>query len=297
MKYNFYFFIFCIFFNLQTFSEDFPRTVKVSVSQTIILNKKPERIFVGYVGALEILMELVNKENIIAAPKFSTNKGYSNCVEYAKSLPYLYKNLSVELVEKKNPDLLILASFNDPKFLALLKKFKRKYIIIDSFNSYEDIKKTILLFGEILGEENNAKTVVLKMETDLSKIKSRHPSKKINVMSYGYNRFSAGLNTIFNDMVEFAGANNITAKNGLKGHKSIGHEKLLKLNPDVLIFFSNSVETKKKYLEEYGSKPVFKMINAIKNKKIILLNPAYGSATSQFFVKGVESLHHQLYSK
>lgn len=295
MKYSFLVLFCSCFIFIKLSAQDYPRTIQISKTQKIKLTKKPKRIFVGYVGALEIIMKLVDKERIIAAPNFAVNNHYSNCVEYAKKIPLLYQSLNVEVVEKNNPDLLILASFNDPKFLALLKKFKRKYIVVDAFNSYADIKKTITLFGNILGEEQKAKQLIVKMEKDLQKIKLKNPKRKLKIMSYGHNRYSAGLNTIFNDMVESAGAINVTAANGITGHKAIGNEQLLKLNPDVIVFLSSSEETRNKFLKEYSSKPVFKSINAIKNKKIILLNPAYGTATSQFFVKGVENLHKKLY--
>ena len=65
-KFNFYVLLLimlCVFCRLPAQENKYPRKIKWG-KNTITLDKKPEKIFVGYVSALEILEKLVDEKKI-----------------------------------------------------------------------------------------------------------------------------------------------------------------------------------------------------------------------------------------
>jgi iron complex transport system substrate-binding protein len=290
-------FAFLIFFGLfgkiSAQDKNYPREIKWGKT-SITLDKKPERIFVGYVSALEILEKLVGEKRIVGCPKFSIDPKYSNCVEFAKKISYLYDTPDMEIIEKCNPDIVILASFNDPKFLEVLKNFKRKYIVLDKFDSYGDICETIKFLGELTGEEQKAANLVKGMDADLKLISDSAPAKKIRVMSFGYNSYTAGAGTIFGEMISMAGCENVAATFGLKGHQQVDYEQLIKMNPDWFVIYSIELDAKEKFITEMKKNPAFGFVTALKNSQVIVLSPAYGTAASQYFVDGVKELSQKI---
>ena len=282
-----------LFDSLPAQESNYPREIKWG-KKSVTLDKKPARIFVGYVSALEILEKIVNKKKIVGCPQFAMEAKYSNCVAFAKKIPFKYDTPDMEIVEKCNPDIVILASFNDPKFLDLLKNFKRKFIVLDKFDTYQDICETIRFLGELTGEEQKAEALVKTMNEELTIIKKKWPEKKIRVMSFGYNSYTAGVGTIFGEMISMAGCENVAATFGLKGHQQVDYEQLIKINPDWFVIYSLDIDAKEKFLAEMKKNPAFPFVTALKNSQVIVLLPAYGTTASQYFVDGVKELSQKI---
>ena len=200
----------------------------------------------------------------------------------------------MEIIEKCNPDIVILASFNDPKFLELLKTFKRKYIVLDKFDSYEDICETITFLGELTGEKQKAELLLKSMNSDLELVQDNWPEKKMRVMTFGYNSYTAGQGTIFGEMMSKAGCENVAATYGLKGHQQVDYEQLIKINPDWFVIYSLEADAKEKFLLEMKKNPAFPFVKALKDGQVIVLSPAYGTAASQYFVDGVKELSQKI---
>lgn len=287
------FLFFGYFSSLLPQEKKFPREVKWGKT-SITLEKKPERILVTYVSALEILEKLVDEKRIVGGPKFALEPKYSNCVEFAKKIPVLFDTPDMEMIEKCNPDIVVLASFNDPKLLEMLKSFKRKFIVLDKFDSYADICETITFFGELTGEEEKAEALIKKMDSELKSIQENWPKQKPRVMTFGYNSYSAGSGTIFGEMVSKAGCENVAATHGIKGHQQIDFEQLIKMNPDWFVIYSLETDAKEKFLLEMKKNPAFPFVKALKDSQVIVLSPSYGTTASQYFVDGVKELSQKI---
>lgn len=273
------------------FSEEkkYPREVKWG-NTSIFLDKKPEKILVSFVSALEILEKLVDEKKIVGIPKMALDPKFSNCVSFAKKIPFVFDTPDMEIIEKCNPDIVILASFNDPKIIELLKSFKRQYIILDKFDTYEDICVTIRFLGAVMSEEAKAEGLIQAMNSDLKVIQDNWPKTKLRVMSYGYNSYSAGLGTTLHELMTKAGCENVAATFGIKGHKQVSYEELIKINPDWLVIYSEDADAKVKFLTAMKKNQAFQFVTAYKLEQIIVLSPALGTASSQHFVEGVKEL-------
>lgn len=268
--------------------EDYPKIVKYDVDKSVELKSKPKRIFVGYVGAMDILSDILPVENIVAAPQFTVDEKYSNCVDFAKKVSIIYNKLDVEIIYQAKPDLMILASFNDLRFVEQVKRLKIPYVLIRKHDSFQDILMQINLLGELVGEEEKARTVVNKFVTkrDLCKELGKTFEKK-KVMTFGVNQYTAGSNTAIGDMIEISNLENISASKGIIGHKKISMEELLAWNPDWIIVESDDPNYKTIFLNKMKKVSGVNKVNAIKLGNIMVLHPKIGSSVSQEFMNGV----------
>jgi len=267
----------------------YPRKVTWG-NTSIVLEKKPEKILVSFVNALEILEKLVDEKRIVGIPKMALDPKFSNCVAFAKKIPFVFDTPDMEMIEKCNPEIVILASFNDPKIVELLKTFKRQYIILDKFDTYEDICLTIRFLGSLTDEEEKAEELIKSMDSELKLIQDNWPKTKLRVMSYGYNSYSAGSGTTLHDLMIKAGCENVAASFGIKGHKQVSYEELIKINPDWMVIYSQDADAKEKFLTAMKKNQAFQFVTAFKLEQVIVLSPSLGTSSSQYFVDGVMEL-------
>lgn len=275
--------------------DGYPRELKWG-NKTIELQHKPTKIFVTFVGALDVLQVLVDAKAIVACPKMALDKKYSNCIEFAKKVPFTFSSPDIEMVEKCDPDLIILASFNDPKLIERLSTFRRKVVVLDRFDTYSDILLTIEFLGKLVGEEAKSQNLLTAMKAELKKVEQVKYKTTPLVMTFGFNHYTAGANTIFGEMIELAGAINASARYGMKGHRQIDSETLIKIKPDYFVIFSSEEESKatKSFLEEMRKLPSYHTIPALKRGKIIVIPTSLGTSVSQYFMDGVVLLHKKL---
>src|SRR5262249_39686807 len=106
--------------------------------------------------------------------------------------------------------------------------------------------------------------------------------------------YTAGTNSLFDDIVRAAGAVNISAEHGIKGFAKINVEKVADWQPDVIITGSNynDLEIKRKQLL---ADPVIAASPAGKTVRVFVMDNRHFLTVSQYVVKAVEDLAHALY--
>ncbi len=276
--------------------EAFPKTIEYDEGKTVELKLKPKRVFVGYVGALDILSEFVPVENVVAAPQMCVEEKYSNCPEYAKKIPHLFSKLEIELVHHTNPDLLILASFNDLRFIEHIKGLKIPYVLISKHESYQDIVKQIQLLGDLLGEEKKAQEVINALQAKKEGYTTLGQTcEKKTVMTLGVNYYTAGSKTIIHDMISIANLENVSSTNGIVGFKKISIEELIAWDPDWIIVESDAPNYKETFLNKMIKNKSVSQLKAIKNQNILVLHPKIASAISPKFIDGTKEMLLQIH--
>ncbi len=163
--------------------------------------------------------------------------------------------------------------------------FKNKDIkILDiEYKNLMDIVKTF----SILGEEFNSHEIALeKLKNFLDSLfifKSIKKDKKILfVLDLTNGIWAPGKNTFISDLLEFAGFKNIT--DFYEGYKIVSIEKIIKNEPDIVIFnFKNS--------EKILKGTPLENLKVIKEKKFYeVQNPDYFSRPSTKIIKALEFL-------
>ena len=277
-------------------AQPFPRELRDGNGEVFIVQAKPNRIASQTLGTDEILLTICEPSRIVALSSLAEDANYSSVVEQAKAIPNRVTQ-GAEQILQLQPDLIFVASYSRAETVEQLKISKAPVFRFTNFNSIEDIKNNIRAVGYATGCDAEAEKLINKMNAELAAVRARIPANRPapRVMSYG-GTYTAGDNTVFNDMARAAGAVNASAENGIVEFVKISGEKIAEWQPDFIVAGANrgEVENKRRQLLD---DPIIKATKAGKAGNIIVIeNHKYLSVTHNI-VRGVESLADGLYGK
>lgn len=237
--------------------------VKDYWNRNLTIPNIPKRIISLSPATTELLCELKLENNIV---------GITNDCNYPLSIKNKTKtgrfgSYELEKLVKLKPDLIVATSDMGIR-LTKLKKIPVPLIALDT-PDLDSIPKNIILLGKITKKEKEANNLYQNLKKRIEKIKQRSTkiSNKPKVFFYLWDKplITTGANSFIGDIIKNAGGISITQN--LKGsfvHYNI--ESLIKNNPDVIII------PKTLYKKEIFDKKPWNIINAVKNKKILIID-------------------------
>lgn len=247
----------------------------------------------------EMLTALLPPDKIIGlSGKINEDEDMSNIAEIAKKFPKIEKNL--ETLLDLNPDIVIGADWIDKNFIQSIKDAGVDVFIYKTPKSYEEQKNAILELGKVVGAEEKSQLIVKEMDKRLEavhkKIASLNLEKKPKVMLYTPFETTSAEDTSFNDLVNIIDGINPVVGSGVNSFQKISKEKVIELDPDVIIvpIWTSEVDNEKffKYLIE---DPSFADITAVKNKQVYGIPYKKISPSSQYMIGGIEEMARKVY--
>lgn len=274
----------------------FPRELTDSSGEKLIIKENPRRIVSQTLATDEILLAICDPQRIVALSKEADNPQYSNVLEEAKQVKG--RVVGAEQILQTKPDLIFVASFSKAEFYELLKAANAPFFKFSNFNTVDEIKANIRIVGYAIGEDQKAEELVVKMESELEKIKSRIPKneKPIRTMSYSLSGYTAGANTLFDDILKTIGVVNVSTENQITSFTKISSEQLTKWNPDVIIASADRNEIEQLRQSLLNDNAV-KVTNAGKNKRVIVLPNDTFLSVSHHLTKAIDQLSKEIYYK
>jgi iron complex transport system substrate-binding protein len=273
----------------------FPRELRDAKGETLNLPREPQRIVSQTLGTDEILLAVCPPERVVALSNLAEDGDYSNAVEEARRIPGRTTEGPEPILQFK-PDLIFVASYSRAETVELLKSSKAPVFRFANFDSIADIKSNIRTVGYATGTDAAAENLIQRMDEALTAVRARIPKSEspVRVMSYDKLGYTAGSNTIFDDVVRAAGAVNVCAEQGIKGFAKINSEKILEWQPDYLITGANRGKEKSvrdRLLED----PAVASSKAARAGRVIVIDNRHFLTVSQHVVGFVEDLANGLY--
>ncbi|GLH73695.1 cobalamin ABC transporter substrate-binding protein [Geothrix limicola] len=251
---------------------------------------RPQRVVSQAVGTDELLLALADPGQIAALSHISHDGRYSPVAEDAKRFPAL-RDSDAESILRFRPDLVLAASFTRPETLALLKRTGVRLVVLDRFDTLEDVYASLRILGRELGQEARAEALITHCRTRVEALATRLKGvKPVRVLSVGVYPITAGSGTTFQDLCEHAGAVNVAAEAGLKGHAPTPSEKLLVWNAEVLV--ASGDEGLRSRL---GEIPHYRVLPAFKAGRIVTLPGPLMSSVSHHRIEAYEALAKALH--
>ncbi|GLH67336.1 ABC transporter substrate-binding protein [Geothrix edaphica] len=200
-----------------------------------LLAARPQRVVSQAVGTDELLLALADPGQIAALSHIGRDVRFSVVAAEAKRFPAL-KDSDAESVLRFRPDLVLAASFTRPETLALLRRAGVRLVVLDRFDSLEDVYASLRILGRELGQEARAEALIAQCRARVQALAERlRGARPVRVLTAGAYPFTAGAGTTFQDLCDHAGALNVAAEAGLRGHAPTPSEKLLTWNAEVLV--------------------------------------------------------------
>ena len=247
----------------------------------------------------EMLLGLVPENRIAGlSGKINEDKEISNIVDKAKKFPKVEGN--EEVLMSLEPDLIIVADWLSKRITDIGAITGAKVYFYKTPNSYEEQKKLIRDLANLVEEKENGEKLIKNMDDRLkalqSKIAKNYKGAKPRILMYTSFGTTSGKNTTFDDMVKLINGVNVVAEAGIDRFKDISKEKVIELNPDIIIVpiakkYDNINKISKLFFED----PSFKNVKAIKNKKVYFMQYKDITPTSQYMINSIEELAKVVY--
>ena len=247
----------------------------------------------------EMLLGLVPENRIAGlSGKINEDKEISNIVDKAKKFPKVEGN--EEVLMSLEPDLIIVADWLSKRITDIGAITGAKVYFYKTPNSYEEQKKLIRDLANLVEEKENGEKLIKNMDDRLkalqNKITKNYKGAKPRILIYTSFGTTSGKNTTFSDMVKLINGVNVVAEAGIDGFKDISKEKVIELNPDIIIVpIAKKYDNVNKISKLFFEDPSFRNVKAIKNKKVYFIQYKDITPTSQYMINSIEELAKVVY--
>ncbi|MEI8094290.1 MAG: ABC transporter substrate-binding protein [Spirochaetales bacterium] len=272
----------------------FPLTLKDAQGTAITLSAAPKAIISLTLPTDEILIELVDQSRIKAIDSFATDAGISNIAAWAKAFPTKIAGEKEKIIALQ-PDLVFVASWKEPEFIAALREAKIPVFVFKTPDNFDELTTLVTQMAAVTGETAKGKALLATVEKRLAAVatKLKGVAAKPTVLSYSFWGSTYAKGTSFEALIEKAGLVNVATKAGLSGWPQVSKEQVLALDPDVILLPSWSYDGSSdaaKFLADFVADPVFAGLKAVKNKRVLVMQDKHLQSTSQYMADAVEDL-------
>ena len=245
-------------------------------------------LFINFLNANEKIITLspaVNEkvfalgmgDNVVANTQFCDYPEISKSIEKVGG----YGSVSLEKVVNLNPSIIINQNY-DKKLNSSLKALGFKTLVYKT-DSLDDIKFAIKDLGDVFNKQNEAKILNTNIENSLKNIENIVENQKILIVISPQDTLSNQIyvtnNYIyFEDIIKKSGNQN-AYQSSLKSQPAINSEKLILLNPDIIILLAPYLKSDKQkddMLNLWKNLPV----NASKKDNIYIIDKTYSGISS-----------------
>ncbi len=230
----------------QTHSESTQSSTKKTITdmsgRKVIIPSQVNRIAINGTAMTQLAVMIGGADKIVATlPSIKSNPWYIKIYPKIETVSAPFdKEVNIEELIKSKPDVVVLWSGKE----ALQEKIEQLNIpvVIISYDTPEELKKSVTLMGNLLGEEENKKASEFCSYYDSNikriteKTSSISDNDKLKVYYSADSPLSTdGNNSIVTSWIETAGGINTAAQNGVTGmSKTVSIENVVQWNPDVL---------------------------------------------------------------
>jgi iron complex transport system substrate-binding protein len=259
---------------------------------TLLWAGGPLRVVSQTVGTDDLLMAIAEPSQIAALSHLARDGRYSPYDQEARRFPCL-RNGEAEDILRFRPELVLVASYTQAETVQLLQRAKVQVLLIDHFDSLEELYANARIIGKALSREAKAEELIHQWQTRVDVLAKRLKGvKTVRVLAVGFYPFTAGSGTTFQDICEHAGALNVAAEAGLKGHAPTPTERVLTWKVEVLVAPAEPGLDMKARLSELAP---YRFMPALKQGRVVQLPGALMAATSQARIDAYEFLARALH--
>jgi len=284
----------------KTAGEGYPVTIIDDLGYTIALTEKPERISSLAPSNTEILFALGLEDNVIGVTEYCNYPSETEDKEKIGS----YTTPNIEKIVNLNPDLVLAAYGNPTGTVEALKSFNLTVVGLNARN-LDEILYDLRLVGELTGTSANASVLVADMvqrievtDERMSNLKDEERPTVLHIIWHDP-IWVAGKGTFEDELIKRSGGVNIAP---VEGYRALSLEKLIDLNPDVIITPSGSGMgcTLTNFCYEYiMSEPRLRGIEAVRNDRVEVIDADVVCRAGPRIVDALEEMakmiHPELY--
>lgn len=276
-----------------TDAHGFPRTLE-AFGDKVQVASKPMRILPGTAAALDLLVDLVGPERIVAVPFTAPEYANAPLAEADWERLTTFRRFEGEDLLPLRPDLVVTHAYQRAEAVRVLRQAGVAVVRLPDVERYEDLLAQLETLGALVGEEERAAERVRELERRRAALAADTSLVGVRALTYldlGTGGWTSGTGTTGDLLIRLAGLHNAATDAGLAGNVEIDHERLVMLDPDLLIVRStveddDSVPT----AELLRANTTLAGLRAVREDRILVLPARLFAAESHYVLDGAELL-------
>lgn len=194
----------------------------------------PPRRIVSLNSCLDaMLVHLADRSQIVALSHYAREAHGSTVAAQARTLPYTWE--SAEEVIALRPDL-VLASQHSA--LATRNALKRLDVPVQRFKVPKSINESLAQvrrLAKLIGHPDRGEALVARIHAAIAAAAPAPGVRRLSALIYQPNGFAAGPGALVDEMMQYAGFDNVARRFGLRTWGNVPLERLLADPPQVLL--------------------------------------------------------------
>lgn len=261
----------------------------------------PTRVVSVTLGADEMLLALLGSHagsQLSALSTFADDPAASNVTSEAAVVPGRVHG-DAERILGFDPDLIVTGPYTRPEAMALLGRSQVPVLTISAATSVQGIGDNLRTVGAVLGRESEAGSVVEAMEATIRRVRRATAGRRRpRVLLYNRGGYTPGAGTLFDELLDIAGGDNAAREIGIEGHGIIGDERLLALDPEVILVVEYVADGRGREVvppPTFAEAPVFGTLSAVRRGAVHRIAPQRVLSESHHAADGAVELARLLH--
>jgi len=263
--------------------------IKDDLGHQLVFAESPKRIVSLAPNLTEMIFALDCGNKLLA------NTTYCNYPKAAKAKPKAGSLVSVDY-EKMivlHPDL-VLMTVEGNSYGVYEKLINLRFkVFVTNPRDFAGIERSFLKIGKICGKQDLAEKKISEWEDSLYKIKrmsANLPKRRVAFVISWNPLMLAGEKTFLNEFLTALALENVASASKLR-YPIFSREEILRANPQIIIYPRGSIGSPDDVLKLF---PEWKGIEAVKENKIVAVNPDLFFRPGPRFVKALNVLYEKL---
>lgn len=262
----------------------FPRTVVDGLGHEIYLESPPQRIMSVGLAMDNILLSITDPERVVGVTTLATDPVWSYVADKVAPHMSLIAQLNAEQVLALQPDIVLVAAWNDPDVVHQLRDLGIVLYTFTTFDTVADALENIARIGAITGDDDRAQTLIDDFFRRYGEIAFRIAGReRPRVLSWDDWGATAGPGMSIHDVIELAGGVNVAAEYGISGWHTIDTEALIEMNPDVIVTPSGRA-----FAETIQNDGVLQSVSAVRYGRVYYIE--HMEALNHHFIEAIDQL-------
>jgi iron complex transport system substrate-binding protein len=220
----------------------------------------------------ELLMDLAAPGQIASLSYLSREKAALKLWPQAAHIPVNHNTAEEVLAQK--PDLVLTLTYASTALRPLLEKADIPILEISQAQNFGQIRAITRQVGDAIGARPRAEALIAHMNDTLRQLAATEPQRKIRVAGWGGGGFVPGRQSLFDAVLQAAGAVNIAGDDG--GYYDV--ESLIAAQPDILAYGDDYIDTPS-LRRDQDDHPV--LLKLFANRRIVYPSALFGCGVPQ----------------
>jgi iron complex transport system substrate-binding protein len=275
----------------------YPRVMHDSSGKVLTIDARPRRIVSQTLGSDELLFGICAGDRLVGVSSVALDKLYSNVADQVRALS-LPSVKTVEQIVELRPDIVFVASYSAAEQVELLRSTGIEVFRLSNFDQIDGIMSNIRAVGYAVGDDDCAAALVARIKARLDEASAEaaaHRSRP-RVMIYGTSGYTAGANTLIDEMLRTVGARNAAAEHGIKGSVRISAEAITLWQPDYIVAGAPHGESEQ-VLHSLLADPASANSPAGRSGHILVIDDRFLLCVAQYIIPAIEELAEGLYGR